>query len=278
MISFRSRAHSLSYRMTQLIALPLPTDEPRADALLFPEVQGAPALNASGNLLVPSDGTMRHIAVGELADLPSEPVRHSGTVQRCDDPSPSSSRLATGREQWPAAATHNNRLASLVREHSNNVWRALRRLGVPVDFLDDAMQEVFIIASRKLDVIDDGAERSFLYGTALRVAANHRRAQKARRHDPLSDDNASLWQTEPDAEQLVHRKHLRELLDQILDNMPDELREVFVLFELERLTRQELATLLGLPAGTVASRLRRARDLFEDACAKLRAFPEGGPR
>ncbi len=67
-------------------------------------------------------------------------------------------------------------------------------------------------------------------------------------------------------------------MTKILDKMPDDLREVFVLFELEKFTRAELSELLGVPAGTVASRLRRARELFEDACEKLREFPEGGPR
>jgi RNA polymerase sigma-70 factor (ECF subfamily) len=96
-------------------------------------------------------------------------------------------------------------------------------------------------------------------------------------HDPLNESH-DLQTGELDAEQLVHRKHLRELLDHILDEMSDELREVFVLFELERLTRSELSDLLHLPAGTVASRLRRAREFFEHACEKLRHFPEGGPR
>jgi len=41
----------------------------------------------------------------------------------------------------------------MVRDHSRNVWRALRRLGVPIDLLDDATQEVFIIASRKIDLM-----------------------------------------------------------------------------------------------------------------------------
>jgi RNA polymerase sigma-70 factor (ECF subfamily) len=184
----------------------------------------------------------------------------------------------TAEAQSRIPTESSDRLASLVRDQSRNVWRALRRLGVPFDLLDDATQEVFIIASRKLCFIDEGAERSFLYGTALRVAANLRRSRQAQRHDPLGDDDIRLGQAQPDTEQLVHRKHLRELLDHILDKMPDDLREVFVLFELEKLTRNELADLLGLPAGTVASRLRRAREYFEGACEKLREFPEGGPR
>ena len=281
--------------MTQLTVLPLPTNEPRADALLFPEVHAAAAhVNASGNSPLSGERALRLSNEFDETEIPSEPVRNSAMVPRCDDaeewlknhdaekwlknhnPTPSSSRLVVVQAQSPAAS--DDRLVVMVREHSRSVWRALRRLGVPMDLLDDATQEVFIVASRKIFLIEDGAERSFLYGTALRVAANLRRSRQVQRHDQLSDNDTNLWQTEPDQEQLVHRKHLRELLDQILDKMPDDLREVFVLYELEKLTRNELADLLGLPAGTVASRLRRARELFEDACEKLRDFPEGGPR
>ncbi len=259
--------------MTQFISLPLATSEQRADVLLFPESRSAqPAERDSGNS--PHHGG--HALLDDTEETPpmNEPARRSGTHFRCDDPSPSSSRLVLAKSQ-PSVAPQ-ERLAELVREQSRNVWRTLRRLGVPVDLLDDATQEVFIVTSRKLAFVEEGAERSFLYGTALRVAANVRRSRQARVHDPLND-SLSL-SSEPDAEQLVHRKHLRELLDQILDEMPYDLREVFVLFELEKLTRTELADLLHLPAGTVASRLRRAREFFETACAKLRDFPKGGPR
>jgi RNA polymerase sigma-70 factor (ECF subfamily) len=173
---------------------------------------------------------------------------------------------------------HDKRLAELVRDQHRSVWRALRRLGVPVGLLDDATQEVFIIASRKLDYVARDSIRSFLYGTALRVAANFRRSRQARGHAPLDEVESSEWQPQLDAEHLVQQKQLRELLDQILDSMSDDLREVFVLFELEKLTRIEMSELLGLPAGTIASRLRRAREQFEDACERLRALPRGGRR
>jgi RNA polymerase sigma-70 factor (ECF subfamily) len=262
--------------MTQLIALPLATNEPRADALLFPEARTAPpADRASGN----SSEDLNESEISEHDDIESlmnEPARHSGMHIHCDDRAPSSSRLVLATPQ--KAPSSHERLSALVRDQSRNVWRALRRLGVPVDLLDDATQEVFIIVSRKLAFIEANAERSFIYGTALRVAANIRRSRQAQVHDQLSESAISLWPSEPDAEQLVHRKHLREMLDQILDQMSDDLREVFVLFELEKLTRSELAELLSLPAGTVASRLRRAREFFEQACERLRDFPKGGPR
>ena len=260
--------------MTQFITLPLPTNEPQADTLLFPEARPAsPAVRASGNSPLDTDEAM--LEGKDDGEIMNEPVRRSGMQLRCDDPSPSSSRLVLARSE--AALGPDERLGELVREQSRTVWRTLRRLGVPVDLLDDATQEVFIIVSRKLACVDTGAERSYLYGTAVRVAANFRRSRQAQGHDPLTD-SLSLYTSDPDAEQLVHSKHLRELLDQILDEMPDDMREVFVLFELEKLTRSELADMLHLPAGTVASRLRRAREFFENACEKLRGFPEGGSR
>ena len=62
MISFRDRRHSHKYRMTQFTVLPLPTDEPRADSLLFPEVHAATAhVNASGNSTL-ATGSAPHLA------------------------------------------------------------------------------------------------------------------------------------------------------------------------------------------------------------------------
>jgi RNA polymerase sigma-70 factor (ECF subfamily) len=53
--------------------------------------------------------------------------------------------------------------------------------------------------------------------------------------------------------------------------MSDDVRSVFVLFELEGLTAVEIAELMDVPVGTVASRLRRGRDLFHEHAAALRA-------
>src|SRR5688500_2448244 len=63
----------------------------------------------------------------------------------------------------------NLRLAALLRDHFQVVWRAVRRFGVPPRSADDAAQEVFIIAAAKLRDIQPGRERQFLYGVAVRV-------------------------------------------------------------------------------------------------------------
>ena len=65
------------------------------------------------------------------------------------------------------------------------------------------------------------------------------------------------------------RRRLSELLDVVLEQMPIDLRTVFVLFELEGLSAPEIAAALSIPLGTVASRLRRARQTFAQAAARL---------
>jgi RNA polymerase sigma-70 factor (ECF subfamily) len=159
------------------------------------------------------------------------------------------------------------RLAALFTAHFEFVWRSLRRLGVPAATIDDAAQEVFVVASRRLLAIVPGKEKAFLFGTALRIAAGVRRADR-RRPDVLDETIATNL---PPIDELVDRKRALELLDAIIASFPDDIRAVFVLFELEGMTMAEIAGCLGLRPGTVASRLRRAREHFRAVVARLEA-------
>lgn len=143
------------------------------------------------------------------------------------------------------------------------LWRSLRRLGVAPGAVEDAAQQVLMVFARRIDDIHWGAERSFLFATATRVASDYRKKQARRREDADSegmDDHASPG---PSVEQLIDQGRARDALDGALAEMPFELRTVFVLFELENLTMAEIAVMLDLRPGTVASRIRRARVLFE---------------
>jgi RNA polymerase sigma-70 factor (ECF subfamily) len=165
----------------------------------------------------------------------------------------------------------NVRLAELFAAEYDFIWRSLRRLGVPEQAVDDAAQEVFILASRKLSAIQPGRERAWLYGAALRVASDARRgaARERRRQSPpevLADLPSGL-----DPAELVEQKRAREVLDRVLWELPLEQRAVFTLYELEGLTTAEIAAVLEVPMGTVASRLRRARELFTASVGRLQA-------
>jgi RNA polymerase sigma-70 factor (ECF subfamily) len=157
-----------------------------------------------------------------------------------------------------------------VRDNYAFVWRLLRRLGVGAGDADDAAQQVFIAASERLGGVEPERERAFLYGVTLNVGARARRSLGRRREEPLeaAGDRRSL---RPNAEELLEQREARELLDRILDEMPDDLRVVFVLFELEELSTPQIAALCEIPVGTAASRLRRARDDFERRAARVEA-------
>jgi len=179
------------------------------------------------------------------------------------------------RENEPAGGARDDaRTRRLFDAHFDYVWRFVRRLGVAEGFADDLAQQVFLIVSGRLHEVEPAREKAFLTGTALRVVANHRRT--LRRRPEVAEDSQHAEPVDPTAspEELVEQRRERALLDRALDALPAELRGPFVLYELEDASLAEIAELLGIPRGTVASRLRRARQQFQEAARSL----AGGPR
>jgi RNA polymerase sigma-70 factor (ECF subfamily) len=162
------------------------------------------------------------------------------------------------------------RLQALVDQHFDFAWRSLRRLGVPEPTVDDAAQQLFLVVAAKLDLITPDRVRSFIFGTAVRIASDLRRAL-GRERERTSNETDTLCDPVPELDELLEQKRARELLDRWLDELPMDLRTVLVLAEGEGMTMSEIARLCDLPPGTVASRLRRARAAL---LAKLE--PHGG--
>jgi len=162
-------------------------------------------------------------------------------------------------------------LRALFHAYHASVWRLLRRFGVHPSRLDDAAQEVFCVAARRLADIQPGKEQSFLYGVALRIASNVARRQRVAL--PLAEPEAlsRLRDERPSPEARLEQRQARELLDGILERMPPELLRVFVLFELEGLQVRDIAEIEAIPLGTASSRLRRAREEFSAIARRVRA-------
>lgn len=165
--------------------------------------------------------------------------------------------------------------AALVRAHFSFVWRSLRRLGLSEADADDATQQVFLVAARRIGAIEPGKEKSFLFGVALRTAQKARRSYARRREAP-DDELAYRRDSTPGPDELLDRQRARALLDHLLDELGEELRVVFISYELEQMTMAEIAQALGIPPGTVASRLRRARAAFTARVAELEGAPAPG--
>jgi RNA polymerase sigma-70 factor (ECF subfamily) len=167
---------------------------------------------------------------------------------------------------------------TLVHEHLDFVWRLLRRLGLSESDAEDAAQQVFMIAARKLDELPPETERAFLYGTARRVAANAHRARRRRRDAPAElPELPELESTEGSPFEQLELVRAAALLDELLERLPDDLRRVLVLAELEEVAVPAIAELEQIPVGTAASRLRRARTAFGGLLARAaRRNPFGG--
>jgi RNA polymerase sigma-70 factor (ECF subfamily) len=169
------------------------------------------------------------------------------------------------------------RLRAIIAEHLDLVARVLRNAGVSESQLDDEVQRTLMTAARRLDDIRPGAEKSFLVQIALRVAAHARRTVARRREVNVDDVNSDGLSVAESAisfsastpEHLTEQKRMREALDRILGSMEDDLREVFVLYEFEEMSMIEIAGAIGIPQGTVASRLRRARVVFRERVGEL---------
>lgn len=140
--------------------------------------------------------------------------------------------------------------------------------------MDDAAQRVFEIAASRVAVIRPGHERAFLFKTALWVAREFRR-KRGRARELSDNERIELAEDSGgDPERLLDERRWRHRLDALLAALPIDLRTVFVLYELEGLQLLEIASLLEIPQGTVASRLRRARESFQQGARRLRAQSE----
>jgi RNA polymerase sigma-70 factor, ECF subfamily len=136
-------------------------------------------------------------------------------------------------------------------------WRA----GSAVD-PQDAVADVFLTAWRRIDDVPDGdAARVWLYATARRVIANHRRS--SRRRAALAERLAreTPRTAEPEAEESVVQEALLRL------GARD--REVLLLAEWEELTPAEIANVVGCLAVTARARLHRARRRFRTVYEEL---------
>lgn len=154
--------------------------------------------------------------------------------------------------------------ADLFREHGAFAWRAIRRFGVAERDADDACQEVFVVVHRRLGDFEwRSSARTWIYGIAARVAADYRKRAHVRR-EVITDAPPEVVATD-DPHEHLSRRQARARLDAILDRLDDDKRAVFVLYEIEQATMQEIALALSCPLQTAYSRLHAARKIVSDA-------------
>jgi RNA polymerase sigma-70 factor (ECF subfamily) len=176
------------------------------------------------------------------------------------------------------AARASTDFEAIYREHFRFVWRSVRRLGIDPSFVDDVVQETFLVVHRRLsDFEGRSSTKTWLYGIVRRVIADHRRSL---RRKPAFADSATDVEHATDGTTVgplasAEQAERVRLLYRLLEQLDEEKREVFILTEFEGMTIVEISEALDVNANTVSSRLRAARQRFEEVLLLATAATKG---
>ena len=163
--------------------------------------------------------------------------------------------LARPREEAEAA------FAALVARHGPMVLATCRRILRDRHDAEDAFQATFLVLVRRAASV---ARREQLAGWLYGVATRTARAARARAGRRRAGERRAMDAARCGSQQGEGRGELDGLLDEELGRLPEKYRMPVILCELEGLSRREAAHRLGVPEGTVASRLARGRGLLRD--------------
>ena len=194
--------------------------------------------------------------------------------------SPHALTVAIASTGTTAAVAEPIDVAAVYAAHGEFVWASLQRLGVQPSDLHDVLQEVFIVVQQRLRSFEGHSTmRTWLFGISIRVVAAYRRRAYRRREQPTAEFAERVAPPIDDPEVAAMREQARERLSAILDELDLERRAVFVMFEIDEMSCEEIASALCVPIGTVYSRLHRARKDVERVAARwLARDAHGGPR
>jgi RNA polymerase sigma-70 factor (ECF subfamily) len=171
---------------------------------------------------------------------------------------------ALGEEEEPQ--TREERFAALVRRRARFVFRVAYSVLRNAHDAEDVVQETFLklYRARKWESMVD--ERAFLARTAWRIAVdklpNVRMA--------VLDSGIPMGGRDP--EQAAIQTDWNATIHRLIDALPEELRQPLALSSVEELNSHEIGAVMGIPEGTVRTRLMRARDILRQ---KLGALREG---
>lgn len=182
---------------------------------------------------------------------------------------PESNALSAREDGARASATS---FEAIYDAHVDRVFRMLRRIGVPDASLEDAVQDVFITAFRRMDAFEGRSSLStWLCGVATQTARNYRRHARRHPETPTEGAGEDAPTSAPSPERELETSEAARILHALLDELDEDKREVFVLVELEQIPVPEIASMLELNVNTVYARVRAARAAFEQGVARHKA-------
>jgi RNA polymerase sigma-70 factor (ECF subfamily) len=161
---------------------------------------------------------------------------------------------------------------ALVQRQSRFVFRVAYAVLLNRADAEDAMQETFLKLYRNGGWREMQNERAFMARAAWRVAVDRLpRASQPATSPELFDSADAMPSLEPDPEREAISADQHALIHALIDKLPEELRVPLVLSSFDELNSREIGAVLGLPEGTVRTRLQRARLLLREKLASVTA-------
>jgi RNA polymerase sigma-70 factor, ECF subfamily len=163
-------------------------------------------------------------------------------------------------------------LQQVYTSHADFVWRTLLRMGLSRDDVGDAVQDVFLVVHEQLEHFEGRCAMNTWLFTICRSVASRRRKRALRERENVVDGELEeVIDLRADVARAAEHNQNLLLLETILGSIETAQRNVFILFELERMSAGDISQALGIPLGTVYSRLQLARNSFRQALARHQA-------
>jgi RNA polymerase sigma-70 factor, ECF subfamily len=160
---------------------------------------------------------------------------------------------------------------ALVERQSRFVFRVAYAVLLNGHDAEDAVQETFLKLYRNGEWRNARNEHAFLARAAWRVAIDRRRAMKPQESGAAPDAAQALESHQPGPEQVLVEANQHAVIHAMIDALPEELRYPLVLSANDQLNSREIALILGIPEGTVRTRLQRARQVLRARLENLNA-------
>lgn len=182
---------------------------------------------------------------------------------------------STGKEGM-AQAPDSTAVDQIYRAHSAFIWKVMRARGIPAASIPDVLHEIFLTVLRRLSTYE---EQGSLKGWLYTIADGHIRQffrGEGRRKRRMTSFARELVQGDAlgDLDDHLRRSEATLLVQRFIDNLPEELREVFLLCCVEGLPGVVVAPLLRLNINTLYSREAAARRRFHAFIERVHATEE----
>ncbi len=172
---------------------------------------------------------------------------------------------AAGRDKWLRAQVRESDFEAQALPHMDDLFRIALRMTGDRAHAEDVIQETFLQAWKSFDKFERGTNCKAWLFRILFYSVQHQRRKWFR--FAVAADSEEILETSTAAPEPVAEKLTDEQIQGALDGLPPEYRAVALLVDVEEFAYREAAQILGVPIGTVMSRLSRARRMLRERLA-----------